>query len=639
MQLVILAGGKGTRLRERLGPLPKPLIDICGLPLLERQILLARKHGFTKALILVNHAADYIRAFCEEKRNWGLNVDCIDDGEPRGTAGATLACFDRLAPEFLVMYGDTMLEVDLRGFHTFHRQVEDTAATLYLHPNDHPQDSDLVEMDDDGQVTAFHASPHDPARYYPNLVNAALYWVRREALRPWRHEEGMLDFAGDLFPMMLQRGSRLRGFNGIEYIKDIGTPDRLDKICAAFQSGKIGRASLEQAQPIVFLDRDGTINREVDHLHAADQFELLPGVEGAIQRLNQSDYRSCVITNQPVIARGECSYAELRQIHNKMETLLGRQGAFLDRIYFCPHHPDRGFPGERPELKVPCACRKPNTGMIDRALLELHGARETCWVIGDSSVDIETARRAGIRSILVETGYAGLDYREWATPDAILPDLPAAVTFVLETYPRLRSLCDALVDGIGDGAVVLIGGLSRSGKSTFAAVLRDALLARGHSAVILAADRWLLDEPERTDGVLGRYDMPALQSLLNQLADCERRPDGLALPGYHKLLRKRVQSVSHLPLTRADVIILEGTIALALDTGGAVDVRRLHVEIDENMRRQRVFDEYRLRGFSEESAREVYWARQSDESPVVEQLAQGAARIALGGISLGEALT
>ena len=348
MQVVILAGGKGTRLRERLGKLPKPLVDICGVPLLERQILLARKHGFTKALILVNYAADQIRDYCAGKSNWGLEITCVDDGEARGTAGATLACFEQLDREFLVMYGDTMLNVDLRRFHNYHQEVSGASATLYLHPNDHPHDSDLVEMDDEGLISAFHSYPHEPGRFYPNLVNAALYWIRRDALIPWRYKTGMLDFGKELFPSMLRKNLQLRGFNGTEYIKDIGTPARLDNACAAFRSGKIGRASLEYAQPIVFIDRDGTINREVNHLRTPDQFELLPGVEKAIQRLNQSDNRTCVITNQPVVARGECTFAGLRQIHNKMETLLGNAGAYLDRIYFCPHHPDRGFAGECP---------------------------------------------------------------------------------------------------------------------------------------------------------------------------------------------------------------------------------------------------------------------------------------------------
>jgi len=210
-QAVILAGGKGTRLRERLGDLPKPLIDVCGLPLLERQILLAKHYGFTHVIVLVNYRAEHIVEFCDLRDNWGLDIECIDDGEPRGTAGAVLRILDRLEPEFLVMYGDTMLEVDLDRFHRHDTQGgEMVAATLFLHPNDHPQDSDLVELDEDGFIAAFHPYPHDDSRNYPNLVNAALSWVHRDAINTWLSHAGFPGFAQALCPRLIRRGSTIR---------------------------------------------------------------------------------------------------------------------------------------------------------------------------------------------------------------------------------------------------------------------------------------------------------------------------------------------------------------------------------------------------------------------------------------------
>src|SRR5580704_4790885 len=122
MQAVILAGGKGSRLKERLGDLPKPLVDVCGTPLLEHQILLAKRHGIQQILILVSHAANKVAEFCEQRQNWGLDIKCIDDGVPRGTAGAVLAVFDQLADDVLTIYGDTMLDVDLSRFRSFHHQ-------------------------------------------------------------------------------------------------------------------------------------------------------------------------------------------------------------------------------------------------------------------------------------------------------------------------------------------------------------------------------------------------------------------------------------------------------------------------------------------------------------------------------------
>lgn len=629
MQAVILAGGRGTRLRERLHGRPKPLVDLCGVPLLERQIDLLKRHGFRQILVLVNHAADQIVDFCAARDNWGLDVQCLDDGEPRGTAGATLGVFERLAEEFLIVYGDTMLEVDLTRFHAFHRRRQNVAATLFLHPNDHPHDSDLVEVDDGDRVLAFHPYPHPPGRWLPNLVNAALYWVRRDALAPWRDRPGLLDFGRDLFPEMLARGKVLQGYNSPEYIKDIGTPARLDRVCADFTAGRIERASLAHAQAIVFLDRDGTLNREVDHLKSPEQYELLPGVPEAVRRLNRSEYRCCVVTNQPVVARGECTFEGLREIHNKMDTLLGERGAYVDRLYLCPHHPDGGFEGERPELKFDCDCRKPKSGLIERALADFNGDRSRSWLIGDTSVDVEAAHRAGLKSILLETGYAGLDGRHWAQPDHVAPDLEAAVSFVLDGYPKLLAWCRSWVGPIQAGDLVFLGGQSRAGKSTLASTLVDALAAQGMRAVVLAADRWLLSEPERGEGVLGRYDMGALNRLLERLANPRCRPAVLDLPGYDRRSRRRRDDVASMDLREQDVIVVEGTIALALEAARLPHVHRLFVEVDEGEREQRVLREYRLRGLDDVGARDVYHRRRQDEWPVVEASAADAQRVTL----------
>lgn len=628
-QVVILAGGKGTRLRERLGDLPKPLIDVCGVPLLERQILLAKRYGFERVLILVNYRAERIVEFCQSRHNWGLNIQCIDDGEPRGTAGAVLQIFDHLEDDFLVMYGDTMLEVDLQRFYRYHAAEEGVAATLFLHPNDHPQDSDLVDLDERGYVTGFYPYPHSPNRYYPNLVNAALYCIRKSALAPWRgFSEGVLDFGKQLFPAMIEKGLALRGYNSPEYIKDCGTPTRIDKVCSDFRSGKISRSALTHTQRAVFVDRDGTLNREVDHLNSVEQFELLPGVEQAIRRLNLSEYRVCVVTNQPVIARGDCSRETLRQIHNKLETVLGHEGAFVDRIYYCPHHPDKGFKNEVAELKIDCDCRKPKTGMIDAAVAELNIARDRSWMIGDTTADLMTARRAGLKSILVETGYAGLDQKNVISPDFIVPDLAAGVALILDVYPALAACIRPMVQGVGAGDVVFIGGQARSGKSSFASVMRDILEERGLRCHIMSTDRWLLNEADRGEGVLARHAVERLHSVVASMCDAETRPAQLGLPMYRKIAREHVPDAETIQLKSEDVVIFEGVVALHF--AAAIDAQhRFFVEIDEQERKRRVIREYQMRGFSSDAAKAVYTARLAEEVPWVAATGKQALKVSL----------
>jgi histidinol-phosphate phosphatase family protein len=616
-QAVILAGGKGTRLKERLGDLPKPLVDICGVPLLERQILLLKSYGFSNILLLVNYASNKIIEFCNQNDNWGLDISCIDDGKPLGTAGAVLKVYDLLEQEFLVMYGDTMLDVNLDRFYEYHKDSF-SVATLFLHPNDHPSDSDLVETNDDGQVLGFYPYPHDPSKNFPNLVNAALYWIRKEGLLRWKDNIEILDFGKDLFPMILKENHKIRGYNSIEYIKDVGTPKRIDKVCNDLLTGKIIKSKIINPQKAIFIDRDGTLNIDVNFLNNSEQFELLPDAALAIKKINQSDYLACVITNQPVIARGECSFYDLKQIHNKMETLLGKEGAFLDRIYYCPHHPDQGHLGEIIELKIACSCRKPKIGMIDRAVNDLNIQCNQSWMIGDTSTDILTAKNAGLKSVLVETGYAGLDGKYWSIPDYIVPNIYAASTFIIEIYPQIVDFCSQIICDFSEGDIVMVGGLSRSGKSTFSNVLRDVLNNQNFNVKVISLDRWLKSEGEREDGVFGRYNLEAIEELIHKISDRSSRPLKLDLPGYCKLTKKQILSVEELEIQKNDIIIIEGTIALQVGTK-IPGSHRFQLNLNENSRKERVIKEYMLRNHSFTEASKIYEDRQLDETPIIKK--------------------
>jgi histidinol-phosphate phosphatase family protein len=436
-QAVILAGGKGTRLASRLNGLPKPLVHIGGIPLLERQLLYCKSNGIESVLLAVNHKAERIVAFCKDNDNFGLRLTIVDDGEPRGTAGAVPAALPHLEPDagdLLILYGDTLLNADPARFYAAHAR-SGADASLFLHPNDHPHDSDLVELDKDGFVAAFHPCPHAEGAEYPNLVNAALYILRRKTLQALcdlaAGPPRIYDFAKDFFPEMLTRGGRIYGYVSAEYIKDVGTPERLDQAEADIACGRFARSALRLPQRAVFLDRDGVLNEEAGFISKPEQLRLLPGSAAAVRRLNRAGLPVVVVTNQPVAARGECTEDELRAIHTHLETLLGREGAYLDRIYYCPHHPDKGFPGERPELKIVCDCRKPAVGMLQRAAEDMRIDLARSVLVGDRTSDILCARRAGVTSILTATGAGGLDGAYDAEPDFRAADLAEAVDLIL----------------------------------------------------------------------------------------------------------------------------------------------------------------------------------------------------------------
>lgn len=182
-------------------------------------------------------------------------------------------------------------------------------------------------------------------------------------------------------------------------------------------------------RPAVFVDRDGTINVEVNYLHRPADFEFIPGAPEAIGHLNRAGWLVIVVTNQAGIARGYYDVAALRRLHAHLQTLLGEHGAHVDAFYWCPHHPE--FTGT-------CDCRKPAPGMLYTAAADLGIDLQRSWLIGDSAGDLGAARAAGCRAILVRTGYgAALEAqlrRQPAPvdrPEAIVDGLPQAVEYLL----------------------------------------------------------------------------------------------------------------------------------------------------------------------------------------------------------------
>lgn len=430
-QLVILAGGQGTRLKSVTGDLPKPMAPVGGIAVLEHQVRSAARYGFEEVILLTGYRSEVIENHFGDGSRWNVRFRYCLDREPLGTAGAALAVLDQFDEQFLLLYGDVMHDVDLRKFADFHSEQAGAAASLLVHPNDHPQDSDLVEMADDGRISAFHGYPHGEGSWYRNVVNAGLYALTRESLVPYAGSGEKLDFAKDLFPRMLLDGRKLYGYFSREYIKDMGTPERLAKVNAHHAEGRIQRLNLANSVPAVFLDRDGTVIRHLPFLSRAEQVELIEGAAESIRRIHDSGYLAVLITNQPVIARGECSVAELERIHGRMEHLLATEcKSYLDAIYYCPHHPDSGFAGEIPELKIRCECRKPATGMIDRAALDLNIDLSRSWFIGDSLRDWQTAIHARLTPLFVnsgeDNGYELADVEN----KAVFSDLSAATSYI-----------------------------------------------------------------------------------------------------------------------------------------------------------------------------------------------------------------
>jgi len=429
MKLAIIAGGKGTRLG--LKDIPKPMIDIGGKPLLEYQINLAKKYGITEIFILSGHLSEVIEEYFGNGSRFGVTITHVVEDMPMGTAGAVKQLKGIINDRFMVFYGDTVFDVNLQDMMDFD-VLEKSMATVLVHPNDHPYDSDLLDIDGNSRVTAFYPKPHESGRFYKNLVNAALY-ILDPRIFSYIPDNRPSDFGKDIFPSLLKSGQSIRAYKTAEYIKDMGTPERFEKTKNDILSGKVAWLNRSNKRKAVFLDRDGVINREVGDLRKVEQFELLEGVAESIRKINKSEYLCIVITNQPGLAKGFYSFNTLAQIHNKMDSLLGRNGAFIDGLYYCPHHPEQGFPGEVPELKIECECRKPKPLLFFNAERDFNIDLAKSYFIGDRYIDVQAGKNAGTKTILVKTGFAGSDRNSSSPqPDHYFDSLSEAVDFIME---------------------------------------------------------------------------------------------------------------------------------------------------------------------------------------------------------------
>lgn len=427
MKAVILAGGKGTRLSNLAETIPKPMLKIGDKPVLEHQIKLLKKYGITDIVILTGYLSEIIEEYFGDGSKFGVNITYFKEKRPLGTTGGIKEIGYKLTEDFLVVYGDVMVNMDLKRLLNFHKE-KGGIGTLVTHPNDHPYDSDLLELNANQKVVAFHPKPHDENKHYRNLVNACLYVMSPEILK-YIGKGVKADFGKDIFPKIVQK-ENLYGYNTAEYLKDMGTPERFKEVREDYESGKIERLNRANKRKAIFLDRDGVINKDVDLLHKIEDFELLPKVSGAIRKINNSKFLAIVITNQPVVARNLCSIKELEKIHKKMETLLGRKRAKLDAIYYCPHHPDRGFPGENPKYKIECNCRKPKTGLVEKAKQDFNIDLKNSYFIGDSLRDILCGKNAEMTTIGVKTGDGCQDCK--VKPDYMFENLYQAVNFIIQ---------------------------------------------------------------------------------------------------------------------------------------------------------------------------------------------------------------
>ena len=616
----IIAGGLGTRAQSMTGNrMPKALLPVAGVPIIFRQLRLLAREGVTDVAVLAGHLAETLReAVVPEAQRLGLGIAVFVEEQPLGTAGCLAAACDYLADDdTIVVYGDIVFDLVLRRLLEFHRSRQ-AVATITAHPNDHPETSDLLVADENGRVHAILPRDARALGDYRNLVPAAVYVIAPaffDRLRPGERA----DFVKHVFPRLIVEGAPVYAYNTPEYLRDIGTPERHAMAERDLKAGRVGALNGERRRPAVFFDCDGVLNQEPggNGVLRPDEVQLNHGAAAAVRRVNESGWLAVGITNWPQVAQGLVTAAGLQAILGRLETLLARDGGVLDRLYVCPHHPDRGFQGEVAALKIACDCRKPAPGMLRRAAEELPIDPARSAIIGDSWRDVGAGHAFGLPAYGVRTGAGCRETPSGERPDLMFENVAEAVDFVLGDTRLARPVLTALsvrspsADGM---RIVAICGRARAGKSVLAHAVARALGDRGTSALHVRLDDWIVPAAEREPGMeaFARNRVAEYRGAVKRL----RRGEVVSAPSYDPYRRGAAEPVCYDPGGKS-IIILDGIFTGHDSIRDLVDLS-VFVTHDEVAVVDRFRAFYRWKGLADDQIDGLLAQRARDEWPRVD---------------------
>ncbi|WP_031229443.1 HAD-IIIA family hydrolase [Asticcacaulis sp. YBE204] len=387
-QLVVLVGGKGTRLGEATKNTPKPLMPITDTDVfLDYFLRAAARQGFDDILMLAGHLGEQVQARYDNRRFGEARISVLIEPEPMGTGGAFRFASERLAPTFVAANGDTLFDTNIRALDHVLQSDNSLLAALALRHVDNAGRYGSVDFD--GKRIAQFREKDPTSEAQPGHINGGIYALRRDAIL--QLDDGPSSIEADLFPRLAAEG-RLGGLTSTGYFLDIGLPETLATARKDLPAQK--RAAL-------FLDRDGVINIDTNYLHKVEDLVWVDGVTETIRAANDRGLAVIVVTNQAGIARGYYSEGDMIRLHHHLQDTLNSQGAFIDGFYFCPYHEaaeiERYRIANHPD-------RKPNPGMILKAALDHNIDLSGSLLIGDNLSDVEAATRAGVRGHLFTGG-------------------------------------------------------------------------------------------------------------------------------------------------------------------------------------------------------------------------------------------
>ena len=407
------------------------MTPIAGKPLLQWQIESLARSGARFILVVCSKEASDIQDTFGDGSKFGLKISYVLEERSSGTGGAMYYAAKTFKESFVFLEGDVLLDVDFDAFLKAHKK-HDAIITALARPVPCHEASDMLIARENGKILKLLPGGEKREEYYENLSYGGVYAVSKFFLETFvdMEEPIEMDFADDLFaPSVAVEGAY--AYRSAEYVRrlDEGNQKELEE---AVEKGVMFSRNRRSVKRAIFLDRDGVLNIFGNFVTKPEMLNLKDDAADALKKINASTYLAVCITNQPVVARGETTVETLTEIHYRLQDPLGAGGAYLDGLYYCPHHPDKGFPGEVPELKIDCDCRKPKIGLLIRAKKDFNIDLASSWFVGDTHQDVQTGINAGCRTILITSGdpNPSAKYKE-AEPDYTCENLAEAVDIIL----------------------------------------------------------------------------------------------------------------------------------------------------------------------------------------------------------------
>ncbi|MBO5537050.1 MAG: NTP transferase domain-containing protein [Clostridia bacterium] len=326
MKTVIMAGGRGMRIREQFPEIPKPLIPIRGRPVLEWEIRVLREQGLRDLIVTVSHMADQVMRYFGDGERLGVHLEYVVEQEPLGTAGSLFGLRDRLGSEpFLLLNADTLFEVDLWRLVAFHREHQ-ALVTLLVHPGDHLWDCSVIVPDPEGVVQELLTPEMERPEWMMNCVNVGLQVMDPVILDRWSGKRGgPVNLDRHILRPLCGTGE-MRCLCTTEYVRDMGTPERYEQVCRDVENGITKARRLGSRKRAVFIDRDRLLA-----FRDGEKIELIPGTGEAVRQINVCGALVFAVAVSP----GPAGFSET-DIRNRLDTLLVRKGAFLDGTLVLP---------------------------------------------------------------------------------------------------------------------------------------------------------------------------------------------------------------------------------------------------------------------------------------------------------------